>query len=200
MKKIGITGGIGSGKSAVCQIFKTLGIPVYDADARAKFLTENDAEIRKKITENFGEKTFEGGKLNRAYLASLVFREEEKRLLLNSIVHPAVAKDFEKWYREQKNAPYVLKEAALMIEAGSYKDLDALVLITAPENVRLERVRKRDPQRSIEEIRSIMQKQMPEEEKKKYANFVIENEGESSLIRKVLDLHAKFIALDFDKA
>ena len=193
MKKIGITGGIGSGKSAVCMILKSLGIHIYDADSRAKWLSEHDAHLIEEIKKHFGIQSFtDDGKLNRTYIASIVFQDERQRQILNNLVHPAVAKDFESWFENlPKTTPYALKEAALMIEAGSYKGLDALILVTAPKNLRIERVKKRDPQRSESEIINIIDKQMPDEEKKRFADFVIENDGKNSLIKKVLEVHAQ---------
>ncbi len=196
MKKIGITGGIGSGKSVVCAILKVLGVPVYDADTRAKFISENKPEIIEQIIKNFGENTFENGRLNRPFLASIVFQNEEKRQVLNSIVHPAVAKDFEEWFENlPKNCPYALKEAALMIESGSHKNLDALILVTAPLQVRMERIKKRDPQRSDAEIKGIIEKQMPDAEKMQHADFVLDNDGETSLVKKVLRLHQNILQI-----
>jgi dephospho-CoA kinase len=194
MKKIGITGGIGSGKSVVCAVLKVLGVPVYDADTRAKFLSENKPEIIAQIIENFGEKTFENGRLNRPYLASIIFQNEEKRQVLNGIVHPAVAKDFDEWCEKlPQNCPYALKEAALMIESGSHQQLNALVLVTAPLQVRIERIKKRDPQRSDAEIKGIIEKQMPDAEKMPFADFVLNNDGETSLVKKVLSLHQNIL-------
>lgn len=160
--KIGITGGIGSGKSTVCRLFEELGIPVYNADERAKYLMQHEHYLIDEIKKNFGEEVYENGQLNRALLASKVFHDKEKVNLLNSLVHPAVFRDSERWIEEQQTAhpPYAIKEAALLIEAGSYKYLDKLIVVTAPLAVRLQRVCERD-QVSVEEVQARMKNQLP---------------------------------------
>lgn len=192
MLKVGITGGIGSGKSTVCHIFSVLGIPVYDADSRAKWLQTHDSLLQNQIIQHFGNAAYlPDGSLNRGYLASQVFNQPEKLKLLNSLVHPRVAEDSATWLAQQQAAgkPYAIKEAALMIEAGSYKQLDVLIVVTAPDEVRIARVLQRDPQRSPEEIAAIISKQMPESEKIKMADYVIVNDGNHLLIPQVLQLH-----------
>ncbi|WP_448528816.1 dephospho-CoA kinase [Raineya sp.] len=192
--QIGITGGIGSGKSTIARIFQVLGIPVYDADSRAKAVMVQNDKLKKAIIANFGENAyFADGSLNRRFLAEQVFSDSEKTKLINSLVHPAVAQDYEQWLAEQENMPYIIREAALMIESGAYRSLDKLIVVTAPEELRLQRIRTRDPQRSKDEIRGIMAKQMPEEEKIKFADFVIYNDEKQSLIEQVWDLHQNFL-------
>ncbi len=189
MKKIGITGGIGAGKSLICEIFELLGIPNYPADVRAKWLQENDPELTKQIKENFGPESYTtDGKLNRGYLSELVFTDDEKLKKLNSLVHPAVGKDFKKWCEQYTNKPYVLKEAALLFETGSYKQLDATINVHASEELRLERTLKRDPQRQESNIRSIMKKQMSDEQRQDLANYTIYNDDSQSLIKQVVEL------------
>ena len=192
-KLIGVTGGIGSGKSTVCKIFKTLGVPVYNADSRARWLMNNDSVIVDSVTQTFGEESYQNGELNRAFLASTVFNNETKRQELNGIVHPRVALDFEQWISSHADKPYVVKEAALLIESGSYKTLDELVLITAPKAVRIERVAKRDSFRSASEIEAIIDKQMSEEEMRKYATCVIDNGGETLVIPEVIRLNERWL-------
>ncbi len=194
MKNYGITGGIGSGKSLVCKIFATLGVPIYDADSRAKWLMENDIVLMENIKKSFGLEAYLDGHLNRIFLAQEVFSNENKRQMLNALVHPAVGEDAKKWRENQKNAPYTLKEAALLIEAGSYKDLDGLILVLAPTDVRIARVRERDKQRSEQEIKSIIEKQMPDDEKMKFAQYLLNNDGKNLLIPQVLALHHKLKA------
>ena len=186
---IGITGGIGSGKSTVAKIFNILGIPVYSADDRAKWLMANDPDLKDQIISNFGEESyFEDGSLNRSYLASRVFNDEEKVSMINSLVHPAVKKDFEKWVLKQ-NSPYVLKEAALLFESGSYQDLDKIINVSAPLKIRINRIMLRDPQRSENQINDIINKQLTDEEKNLKADFVIKNSDNRLLIPQVMQIH-----------
>jgi dephospho-CoA kinase len=190
---IGITGGIGSGKSTVAKIFNILGIPVYSADDRAKWLMSNDADLKDQIIVNFGKESyFEDGSLNRSYLASRVFNDEEKISIINSLVHPSVKKDFEKWVLNQ-NSPYILKEAALLFESGSYKDLDKVINVSAPLKIRINRVLLRDPQRSENQINDIINKQLPDEEKNLKADFVIKNSDNRLLIPQVMQIHHELL-------
>ena len=187
--QIGITGGIGTGKSLVCRIFAQLGIPIYDADSRAKWLMNHDPTLKEAIKAQFGQEAYSAtGALNRAYLASIVFGQQEKIEVLNQLVHPAVAKDYTQWVQMQQ-APYLLKEAALMIESGSYRSLDQLIVVSAPLDLRIARIRRRDPQRSEEEIRGIISKQMPEEEKLSYAQVVLPNDEKQALLPEALRCH-----------
>lgn len=177
MLKIGITGGIGSGKSTVCRLFEALKVPVYYADDRAKLLMHEDAILRKELMHNFGTSVYNSeGALDRPYLANIVFNNPEKLTLLNSLVHPAVFKDSAAWYQQQAKAGflYSLKEAALLYETGSYQNLDKIIVVTAPEEIRIKRVMSRDSV-SREQVLARLQKQMPQEEKVQRADFVIEN-------------------------
>ncbi|UXP33805.1 dephospho-CoA kinase [Reichenbachiella agarivorans] len=192
MKKIGVTGGIGSGKSTVCEIFRSLGIPTYDADTRAKALMNENPLIKTQIIAAFGEEAYQDGVLNRAYLADQVFTKGENTQVLNSIVHPAVGKDFEAWASEQ-NSPYVIKEAALLIESGSYQSLDALINVTSPMEIRIARIKKRDSFRSEEEIKGIINKQLSDEERNRIADYILHNDEQQLLIPQVLALHEKFL-------
>lgn len=183
MIKAGITGGIGSGKTTVCKLFEQLGVPVYYADDRAKYLMQNEPFVIDAIMRAFGSDVYTDGTLNRKLLADRAFADKDKIAKLNGIVHPAVFLDNDKWLAEQqkKNPAYVLKEAALLIETGSYKKLDKLIVVTAPEDVRIERIRTRDNS-TVEEVRARIQHQLPEEEKIKLADFVITNSGDISLL------------------
>ena len=191
---VGITGGIGSGKSLVSKIFSCLGAPVYDADNRAKWLMNNDDDLKKKIILKFGDKSFTAeGTLNREYLANTVFKDEGKLKQLNALVHPAVGEDFKKWATENRSSPYLIKEAALIFESGSYKILDVVVTITAPADIRIERILSRDPFRSREQVEHIMQRQLSDEERKELADYELINDNEHLIIPQVLKLHQKFI-------
>ena len=195
MKKIGITGGIGSGKTTVCKIFESLGIPVYYADDRAKALMTEDEDLIKNVKALLGEKAYsEKGELNRPYVANIVFNDAAKLQQLNALVHPAVAKDGIRWQQSQSLVPYTLKEAALLIESGGYRALDYLVTVWAPKEVRLQRVLQRDGV-TREEVEARMDKQLSEFEKLKIADFVIINDGEKSLVEQVVKLHRRFSQL-----
>lgn len=191
--KIGITGGIGVGKSVVTRIFKVLGIPTYDADKEAKdIMVKNDA-VRNSLISTFGSETyFEDGSLNREWLSSRVFSNSEELKKLNAIVHPAVIKDGEDWAAAQTSL-YSVKEAALLFESGSYKSLDFNILVSSPLEVRIERVMERDRVDREEVLRRIG-KQMPEKEKEELCDFIIFNDDEHSLIEQVMNLHQRFIS------
>lgn len=193
MKKIGITGNIGSGKSTVSRIFAVLGVPIYDADSRAKaVMTENPALVQ-SIIHLLGEESYTNqGDLNRAHIAKMVFNRTDLLKELNSLVHPAVFRDFDDWVSVQ-TAPYVLKEAALLIESGSYKSLDALIVVKADEEIRLQRAMKRDGS-DESAIRARMNNQMSQEEKAKFASFLIQNNSDL-LIPQVLNIHQQLLKI-----
>lgn len=194
--QIGITGGIGAGKSVVCKIFKVLNIPVYDADSRAKAVMTTDGILIEAIKKEFGTLSFKAnGDLNREYLSKEVFADEEKLKKLNSLVHPRVAVDYEAWLAKQKGAPYILKEAALLFESGSFKVLDKVLVVSAPTEVRVKRVLARDPQRNEKQVNDIMENQLSEEVKRQQADYIIENDEKHSLIEQCLALHQQFLAL-----
>ncbi len=182
---VGVTGGIGSGKSVVCKIFECLGVPIYYADPRAKWLMNNDPDLRVQIIAKFGEESFIEGHLNRTFLAKHVFSDKRKLETLNSLVHPAVAMDGLTWQREHSSTKLLVKEAALLYETGSYKQLDQIIVVAADLELRVSRVLARDQQRSRDEILQIIEKQMPQEEKMKQADFVIYNDDQHALIEQV---------------
>lgn len=192
--KVGITGGIGVGKSYVAKIFKTMGIPVYDADTEAKKLMKSHPDIKENLIREFGENTYtKKGELDNKYLAKLVFDNTEKLNKLNAIVHPVVIQHGRDWGERQKTE-YSLKEAALLFESGSYKELDYTILVTAPIDVRIARVMGRDGV-DREAVLQRMAKQMPEDEKATLADFTIANDGMSALLPQIMEIHKKLIAL-----
>lgn len=187
--QIGITGGIGSGKTLVSKIFACLGIPVYDADSHAKELMTTDGILVSQIKKEFGDLSYlSDGTLNRKYLSEVVFNTQERLDVLNKLVHPRVGENYTQWVKRHNNKAYVLKEAALLFEAGSYKTLDKIIVVHAPEEVRIKRVMHRDG-RAEQQVREIIRKQMSEEEKLKRADFIIHNDESSLIIPQVLALH-----------
>lgn len=194
--QIGITGGIGAGKSVVCKIFTVLKVPVYDADSRAKAVMTTDGILVEAIKKEFGTLSFKvNGELNREYLSKEVFSDEEKLKKLNSLVHPRVALDYQAWLAKQTGVPYVVKEAALLFESGSFKMLQKVVVVSAPEELRIRRVLARDPQRNEKQVKSIIEKQLAEEVKRKQADYIIENDEKHSLIEQCLALHQQFLTV-----
>ena len=192
--QIGITGGIGSGKSLVCKIFHQLGAPLYDADSHAKELMTTDGILISGIKKEFGDLSYHpDGTINRLYLADHVFFNKEKLDRLNAMVHPRVALDYERWVSHQSGKRYVLKEAALLFETGSNLMLHKIIVVSAPENIRLKRVLKRDVHRTVEQFKGIVEKQMPESEKLKRADYIIVNDDTKLVIPQVLALHEQFI-------
>jgi dephospho-CoA kinase len=197
--QIGITGGMGSGKTTVCKIFEALDIPVYYADDRAKWLMANDPDLKKKITERFGKEAYsDTGALNRAYLADRVFGDPESLQALNALVHPAVGRDSQRWQEMQQNVPYTIKEAALIFESGSFRQLDKVIVVFAPRELRIQRIMRRDGL-ARDAIEARMDRQMPEEEKIKKADFVIYNDGRASLIRQIWQIHHQLLQLAKEK-
>lgn len=191
--QIGITGGIGSGKSLVCKIFNRLGVPVYDADSHAKELMTTDGILISQIKKEFGELSYLGhGGLNRKYLSAEVFSDADKLKRLNGLVHPRVAHHYDMWAQQQWGTVYVVKEAALLVEAGSYKTLDRLIVVSAPESLRIQRVLKRDPHRTAQQVRDVMGSQLSEEKKLALADDVIVNDETRLVIPQVLELHRLF--------
>jgi dephospho-CoA kinase len=191
MLRIGITGGIGSGKSTVAGIFSVLGIPVYNSDDASKRLMAEDENLKRNILESFGESSYVNGMLNRKYLAAQVFEDSKKLALLNSLVHPATINDARQWMEKQKSV-YVIKEAALIFESGSNEFLDFVIGVQSPRELRIERALKRDNV-TREEIEARMKLQMDEDEKMKRCNFIIVNDEQQMLIPQVLSLHEKFL-------
>ena len=193
---VGITGGIGSGKSLVCKAFSHLGVPIYEADTRARKLMEENLELVKSIKNSFGEECYlSDGKLNREFLANKVFNDESALQQLNELVHPKVGADFKQWTALHSDAEYVIKEAALIIESGAYKSMDKLLVIKASKKIRIERVLLRDPFRSKSEIEAIVDKQLSDTEFGQYADYSINNNEEQLLLPRIIKLHDTFLQL-----
>jgi dephospho-CoA kinase len=188
--KVGIAGGIGSGKTIVCDVFKVLGIPIYNADLEAKLIMNKSDQVRKAIIAAFGDQAYQDGLLNREFLSAQVFNDADQLAKLNAIVHPAVIQAAEDW-ADAQTAPYSLKEASILFESGSYKKLDYTILVTAPVEIRIARVMQRD-QVTREQVLARMNNQLPDEEKAKLADFVIINDGIKALIPQVMALHRQF--------
>ncbi len=192
MLRVGITGGIGSGKSTVCRIFEILGVPVYYADEAARRLM-NENPLRNQIIANFGEAAYVGEELNRIWMATQVFNNPEKLALLNSLVHPVTIADADEWMKKQ-HSPYTLKEAALLFESGSYQYLDYIIGVSAPVELRIARTTTRD-QKSADEIRKRIDRQMDEDEKMNRCDFVLINDEKQLLIPQVIALHQQLLLL-----
>jgi len=193
MLKIGITGGIGSGKTVVAKVFETLGIPVYYADEAAKRLMNEDEVLKEKIQLQFGKESYVEGKLNRSFIASVVFSNPDKLALLNSLVHPVTIADAHQWMLQQ-TTPYAIKEAALTFESGSNKGLDKIIGVYAPAPLRILRAMQRD-HTGRKEVVARMNRQMNEEEKMRLCDYVITNDEQSMILPQILELHQKFLAL-----
>lgn len=193
MLKIGLTGGIGSGKSTAAQIFEILGVPVYYADAQAKRLMNEDDQLRSAIINIFGEAAYLNNRLDRKYLSSIVFSDPAKLELLNAIVHPATKKDGEAWMQKQITS-YAIHEAALIFEAKVYERLDYVIGVSTPQEVRIQRAMERD-QVTREEIVKRMSRQLDEEKKISKCDFVLINDEEQLLIPQVLEVHHKLLNL-----
>jgi len=190
-KIVGITGGIGSGKTTVAKMFSAFGAPVYYADAEAKELTATSPEIRADLIALLGEATFKDGVLDRKYMANKIFNDEALLAKANAIIHPRVAAHFKQWAAAQ-NFPYVLKEAAILFESGSYKDCDVTILVTAPEEIRIQRVMERD-QATREEVVARMENQWSDAKKSELADFIIENLYLFDTQKTVENLHPQLL-------
>lgn len=196
MLKIGVTGGMGSGKTTVCKVFEILGIPVFYADAVAKSIMYTDQVLRQDIIKSFGEKSYsERGDLNRSYLSAIVFNSKTELEKLNALVHPAVFRAFDLWVESQEAVPYVVKEAALLFESDSYKMCDQTVLVKSPLEIRIERIKLRDGITRVE-IESRMSRQFTDEVKEKLADHILINDERQLLIPQILDLHSYFLGLN----
>lgn len=191
MIKVGITGGIGSGKTYISKLFEQLDIPVYYADDRAKYLMENDALVVEQIKTTFGDAAYNNNRLDRAYLAQIVFQDKTLLQKLNSIVHPAVERDYNAWCQLNEDKAYTIKEAALLFETESYKKLDKTILVYADENERILRVMKRD-NASHDQVLARIKNQMLDLDKMELADFTINNDGNREVNKIVEKIHFYF--------
>ena len=192
MLKVGITGGIGSGKSIVCEVFKCLGVPVYYADDEAKILVNTDKNIKEKLIKNYGLKIYKkDGEINKTKLSSIIFQDKNALKKVNSIVHPVVKQHFTEWLKNKEKYKYIIKEAALLFESNSYKDLDIIVTIYAPENIRIKRVMMRDKADEAT-IKKRMKSQYSDEEKIKKSDYVIYNDQNQLILPQIIRLDKTF--------
>ena len=196
MLRLGVTGGIGVGKSTVCQIFSCLGVPIYDADQRAKALYSENLKLQKELIQKYGTAIYKNGAIHTELLGKVIFTDKQELQWLNALVHPLIFEDYEHWCQQNEDAIYTIKEAAIMFESGSDKNVDAVIGVFSPEALRMERIMARDG--SVEEeIRSRMSKQMPQEDLLGRCQFYIHNDSENSLISQVIGLHKTFIEPSF---
>lgn len=192
--RVGITGGIGSGKTTVCRIFESLGIPVFYADTEARKLYHNP-DIQRRVVEVLGKESFVDGTPDFAYISRKIFSDEDLRLQVNGILHPEVKEVYRKWEEAYTGkVPYTLREAAILIESGAYQDCDKIIVVEAPEDIRLKRVIQRDGS-DEQAVKARMKAQMTDEERRKFADFILLNDEKSSLIEQTLLIHRKLIAL-----
>ncbi|MDQ6757000.1 MAG: dephospho-CoA kinase [Bacteroidota bacterium] len=194
MLKIGLTGGLGSGKTTVAAIFEVLGMPVYYADDASKKIMNENKNVKAAVQNAFGNRVYPNGKLDRKLLAEKVFKDEKKLQLLNSIVHPATLQDANEWIKKQQSI-YIIKEAALIFESGSNKMLDYVIGVKAPLQLRLQRAMERD-NISKDQAMTRINKQMNEEKKMSLCDYIIINDEQQMLIPQVLALHEKFLHLN----
>lgn len=193
MKIIGLTGGIGSGKTTVSNMFAALGVPVYNSDTRAKQLMVTSEELREEIAELLGEASYRDGELQRKYIADKVFKNPELLKALNALVHPAVKADFQQWAAKQE-FPYVIQEAAILFENGSYPAFDKMILVVAPEEIRITRIEARD-KTSREAILDRMKYQWDDARKMALADYIIDNTNLEDTRKQVAQIHAELLEL-----
>ena len=188
---LGITGGIGSGKSTVSKIFEVLGLKIYQSDDMAKYLMENDNKLISSIINYFGEESYIDGKINKEYISKNVFYDKEKLKIINNLVHPVVINDFKKWCLIHKNEKILIKEAALLFESKSYKELDCIIYVYAEKKLRISRILKRDSHRTKDQIEHIINSQLTDKESFEKADYILENNEKSLLLPEVIDLYEK---------
>jgi dephospho-CoA kinase len=197
MFKIGITGGIGSGKTTVCKVFELLGVPVFYADDVAKSIMHTDPILKSGILEIFGESSYSKmGELNRNYISSIVFNDNLELEKLNSLVHPAVFRAFDAWVLNHEEAPYVIKEAALLYESDAYKICNQSILVLSPIESRIRRVKARDGI-STEDIQLRMKRQFTDEQKRTFADHILINDEKQLLIPQIIQLHQQFLKIGY---
>jgi len=194
MFKVGLTGGIGSGKSLICRIFELLNVPVFYADREARHLLETNREIAEKIAETFGRHILTAKGIDRKRLAEIVFNDSDALSVLNAIIHPEIRKDFELWISAQNEVDFVIEEAAILFESGAYKSLNHTITVSAPEKIRIERVMKRDGI-NRDDVLMRMRNQMDENKRNAMADSIIVNDGMQLVIPQVLEVHLKILEL-----
>ena len=192
MKRIGITGGIGSGKTYVASVFQSLGIPIFNADIQAKKIMTSSRKLIKLVKEEFGNDIYKDSDLNKEKLASIVFSDSDKLQKLNSLVHPIVKEEFNNWYKKQ-TSPYVIKEAAILFESNSHIGLDAVICVSAPLELRMKRLLNRDNY-SEKEIKKRIENQISQEEKQKLSDYIIVNDEKELLLPKIIRIHKELLS------
>lgn len=193
MIKVGITGGIGSGKSMVCKLFGALGVPIYNSDLAARIITDTNNEVKKEIEAVFGEEIYENEILNRDKFASIIFKHKEQLELANAIIHPRVSAHFQEWQKKHAHCKYIIQESAIIFESKLDAYLDKVIVIYAPEDIRIKRIIKRNTF-SHEKIIGIMKNQLSDTEKKEMADDIIINDNNHFIIKQVFDIHQKLMA------
>ena len=188
MIKLGITGGIGSGKTIVCKVFNCLGVPVFNSDFVARNVVDQEQSVIQKIKSEFGTDIYSNDFLDRKKLSKLVFENKSALECLNAIVHPVVKKKFEFWLLENRNSPFVIKEAAILFESGAFKEMDKIATVYAPESIRLKRVINRD-NITAELIKKRIENQISEQEKIKRSDFVIINDDDQLVLPQIIKIH-----------
>lgn len=189
---IGLTGGIGSGKSTVAHIFNFFNVPVYTADEASKQLLDSDKALQSQLVHLLGKEIITEGKIDRPKMASIIFNDKALLAQVNALIHPAVGRDFKKWYKNQKTA-YVIREAAILYESGTYKDCAAVISVSAPEEMRVDRVVRRN-KITEDEVRSRMKNQWPQKQKDELADYVIYNDNSKSVIKQVIQVHEDILS------
>jgi len=192
MMKVGITGGIGSGKSTASEVFEHLGVPVYNADDHAKELYHSDADLKNGVIKLLGEEAYSEGRLNRAWVAEKVFQNKETLSKLNALVHPAVGRNFKEWMQKHFDAPYLMKEAAILFESGAHRGLDVVIHVFAPVEVRIDRVMRRDGV-SEADVLARIEKQWTDEQRREKSQYEIMNDGHSLMVPQILSIHEDII-------
>ena len=192
MKKIGITGGIGSGKTYVASVFQSLGIPIFNADIQAKKIMTSSRKLIKLLKEEFGNDIYKDSDLNKEKLASIVFSNSDKLQKLNSLVHPIVKEEFNNWCKKQ-TSPYIIKEAAILFESNSHIGLDAVICVSAPLDLRMRRLLNRDDY-SKKEIKKRIENQISQEEKEKLSDYIIVNDEKDLLLPKIIKFHKELLS------
>ena len=190
MIKVGLTGGIGSGKSFIAEVFVNLGIPVFNSDIKARKISNTNLTIKQDIISHFGKESYHNDSLNRTYIAGMVFEKPELLEKLNSIIHPQLEIEFDKWLSSQNESKYVIKEAAILFETGGYKRMDSNILVIAPVDLRIDRIQKRD-NLSVNQIKNRMANQWADERKEELADFIINNDENNLILPQIINIHKR---------